>query len=128
MAFNASEGHRIGVSVPQYVLRHVKPGQPAEIVLKLFPGKAFAATVDTIAPVNSEGQVQASGMVPSFDDNSANSQDYAVVLKLDERIEPSSLPGGAVGTATIYTDSVSMTHVIRRVMMRMQAWMNYILP
>jgi hypothetical protein len=39
-----------------------------------------------------------------------------------------SHPGGAVGTATIYTDSVSMTHLIRRVMMRMQTWMNYILP
>lgn len=129
MAFNAAEGHRIGVSVPQYVLRHVKPGQPAEVVLKLHPGKTLAATVDSIAPVNSEGQVQASGLVPSFDNVSGNSQDFVVVLTLDdERIDPNSLLGGAMGAATIYTDSVGMTHVIRRVMMRMQAWMNYVLP
>ncbi len=37
------------------------------------------------------------------------------------------LPGGAVGTAAIYTDQAKFTHVIRRVMMRMQAWINYLL-
>ena len=54
---------------------------------------------------------------------------YGVILRLDET--PSGLhqlPGGAVGTAAIYTDSVKATHIIRRVMMRLQAWMNYINP
>ena len=30
--------------------------------------------------------------------------------------------------AAIYTDSIKATHIIRRVMMRLQAWMNYIDP
>lgn len=41
-------------------------------------------------------------------------------------VSPEDLPGGAVGTPAIYTDRVSFTRVIRRVMLRMQAWTNYI--
>ena len=36
-----------------------------------------------------------------------------------------SVPGG---TGAIYTDSVKATHLIRRVMLRMQAWLNYLIP
>ena len=52
-----------------------------------------------------------------------------MILRLDEMpsgLQP--LPGGAVDMAAIYTDSIKATHIIRRVMMRLQAWMNYIDP
>jgi len=50
-----------------------------------------------------------------------------VTLELDDpSIDLAELPGGAVGTAAIYTESVAGTHVIRKLMMRMEAWMNYI--
>ena len=39
-----------------------------------------------------------------------------------------SLPGGSVGSAAIYTDSVRATHIIRKVMIRMEAWVNYLNP
>ena len=52
-----------------------------------------------------------------------------MIVELDDKaVDLASIPGGAVGTAAIYTDSVTATHVIRRVMMRMEAWMNYIKP
>ena len=54
---------------------------------------------------------------------------YAVILELDDdSIDLLDIPGGAAGTAAIYTDSVAATHVIRKVMIRMEAWMNYITP
>ena len=72
---------------------------------------------------------QASGIVPDITPGSASSQRFAVILTFDdERIDANTLPGGAVGQAAIYTDSVKATHVIRRVMLRMQSWMNYLLP
>ena len=39
-----------------------------------------------------------------------------------------SVPGGAVGTGAVYTDAAKATHVIRKVMIRMQAWLNYLIP
>jgi hypothetical protein len=54
---------------------------------------------------------------------------YGVILKLDDKASTlQSLPGGAMGTAAIYTDNVKATHIIRKVMMRMQSWINYIIP
>jgi multidrug resistance efflux pump len=129
MGFVEQSGARIGVALPQYVLRHVEPGQPVEVVLKLYPGQTFTGTVESIAPLNSEGQIQPSGIVPVLTTSSASELRFAVIINIDdERIDANSLPGGAVGTAAIYTDNVSMTHVIRRVMVRMQTWMNYIVP
>ena len=127
MAFLDREETRVGVAVPQYVLRHIKPGQPAELVLKLRPGETFSATVETISPVNSAGQIQASGVVPEI--GTSFEQEFVVIVNFDKpNIDPNLLAGGAVGTAAIYTENARMTHIIRRVMMRMQTWMNYILP
>ena len=36
--------------------------------------------------------------------------------------------GGAIGTAAIYTESVAATHIIRKVMVRMETWMNNLKP
>jgi hypothetical protein len=40
----------------------------------------------------------------------------------------SRMPGGSVGSAAIYTESVKATHIIRKVMVRMDAWLRYLLP
>ena len=41
MAYLDREETRVAVAVPQYILRNVKPGQPAEVVLKLRPGEIY---------------------------------------------------------------------------------------
>ena len=51
------------------------------------------------------------------------------ILKLDDAdIDPNELPGGAIGAAAIYTESVKVTHLLRRVELRMKSWLNYISP
>ena len=128
-AFLDRDGTRIGVGLPQYVLRHVEPGQRAEVVLKLHPGATFDATVESIAPINAEGQIQASGAVPELSSSSSADRRFIVILRMDDdQVDPSAMPGGAVGTAAIYTQRAQATHLIRRVMMRMQTWMNFIVP
>ena len=130
MSFVSAEETRLYVGIPQYTLRNVKPGQQAEITLKLFPGKVLSATVDGVAYVTPAGQVQPSGVVPAAPTRSQPAVPYGVRLKLSEdvKIDVSRLPGGAIGSAAIYTEHTRATHVIRRVMIRMQAWMNYVVP
>jgi hypothetical protein len=38
------------------------------------------------------------------------------------------LPAGSAGTAAIYTDHVKPTHVVRRVILRQVAILNYVNP
>jgi len=129
MAYVESDHSRLVTSIPQYLLRHVKPGQSADVVLKLYPGKTFTAKVDSIVPINAAGQLQPTGLVPTIPTESQPDQAYGVVLAIDDPdLNLPYVPGGASGTAAIYTESAKATHLIRRVMMRMQAWMNYIIP
>ncbi|XZE56118.1 HlyD family secretion protein [Planctomycetaceae bacterium SH139] len=128
MAFVDSSSAQIAVGIDQNRLRHVKPGQKAEVVLKLYPGRTFSATVDRIAYITPEGQLQPTGTIATAPSRSQKTLPFGVVLKLDETdIDISELPGGSTGTATIYTDQAIATHLIRRVMIRMETFINYIL-
>ena len=129
IAFVEDESNRLAVGIPQSRLRFVEPGQKADVVLRMFPGRTFSATVASIVNVNAAAQVQPSGLLPQVPSMADPALPYGVILELDDAsIKLNEIPGGAVGTAAIYTDSVTSTHVIRKVMMRMEAWMNYIKP
>jgi len=129
MAFVVSDRRRLAVGIDQFQLRHIKPGQGAELVFKLQPGSTYAATVESIARVNPEGQLQPSGILPTAPTRQGPAPGYGVILELrDEQVDVPRLGGGAVGTAAIYTDTATATHIIRRVMLRMESWMNYLIP
>ncbi len=129
MAFVDYKKTEVVVSVNQYALRHVRPGQQAEVTFKLFPGRVVAATVKRIVFSTAAGQYQPSGQLTSMSSTSQFAEPYAVLLEVDDKsLNIDRLPGGASGSAAIYTESMGATHIIRRVMLRMDAWMNYIFP
>jgi multidrug resistance efflux pump len=129
VAFVEDRQKRIAVGIPQSRLRFVKPGQKAEVVLRMFPGQTINATVIKVVDVNTAAQLQPSGVLPRVPTQADPVEPFAVILELDDTsVDIGLVPGGAAGTAAIYTDSVAATHIIRKVMVRMEAWMNYIKP
>ncbi len=129
IAFVEDGTRKLIVGIPQSRLRHVEKGQQAEIVLRLYPGKVFKATVGEIIDINSAAQLQATGILPQAPTMQDLPLPYGVELVLDdEDLKLGTIPGGAIGTAAIYTESVTATHIIRKVMVRMEAWMNYLKP
>jgi len=129
VAFVEDDSYRLAVGILQFRLRYVETGQKAEVVLRIYPGRTLSATVVDVVNINAAAQLQPSGLLPQVPTLADPALPYAVVLELDDpSIELAEIPGGAVGTAAIYTQSVEATHVIRKVMMRMEAWMNYLKP
>lgn len=114
------------VQIHQIYLRHIKPGQQVEIAVKTLPGKLISGTVDRIVPAVSGGQAQVSGSIAAA--TPVASEPFFVRLAIDNPEDSVFLQPGAVGTAAIYTDSVGATHVIRKVMMRMNSILNFINP
>ncbi len=54
---------------------------------------------------------------------------YPIYLLLEDvNFQLSEIPGGLIGTTAIYTDCAQATHIIRRVMIRKESWINYIIP
>ena len=117
------------MAIPQTRLRHVKSGQPAEVTFAHMPGQIFGATTEGVIPMNSSGQLPPSGMLPFLRKLHAPNEQVGVLLRIDDaKSVLDALPGGSDGTAAVYTESAQLTHVIRRIMIRMDAWLNYIRP
>ncbi|MCP4191544.1 MAG: HlyD family secretion protein [Planctomycetaceae bacterium] len=127
MSYVVTDDMRLAVAIDQFALRHIKPGQAAEVTLKLYPGKTFQAKVEEIVYVNNEAQIRPSGEIPKSP--SFGTSPYMVLLTLENHdLTTTDLPGGSIGTAAIYTDVAKPTQLIRKIMIRMQAWMNYVFP
>jgi multidrug resistance efflux pump len=129
MAFVPSSKNKVVAAIPQTRLRFVEPGQTAEVTFAFQPGRIYRAKVGPIVQVNTAGQLPPNGILPSLSSHYASNEAMGVLLEIEEEdVELPYLPGGAGGNAAIYTESVQATHLIRKVMIRMDAWLNYIRP
>ena len=126
MAFIDTSDTLIGVEVAQIDGRFIAAGQEVELTFKFLPGQIHKGRVVTVLQAISAGQVQASGLAVT----PAPVQALPVVVrvKLDDQALAESLPAGSVGDAAIFTEHVTMSHVIRKVLLRQIAILNYVLP
>ena len=113
----------LAVQIDQVNLRHVKVGQSAEVILKLYPGKVFNAEVVNVVQASQGGLWDpSSSVMPATE---VKVEPIWVTVKLQNDIQ---LPAGAVGQATIFTDKFGKSHVIRQIMLRMDTWLNFVKP
>lgn len=110
------------MTVAQTDFRHIRSGQAAEIIFDMYPGQTFPGLVKYIVPANPTGQVTPGGLVISS--KGASNEPFIVELQLDSPLD--YLPPGALGEATVYTDTLRFTHPMRKVMLRMSSWLNYL--
>jgi multidrug resistance efflux pump len=126
MAFIASETLVPMVLIGQNYLRFVRSGQNVELVSRLYPGKVLKATVEEVVRANGQGQIVPSGQLVTFDPR-APEVPFAVRLKMNEDPKEYPLILGSRGTGAVYTKKAEVTHIIRKVMLRMDTWLNYII-
>ncbi|GHD65452.1 HlyD family secretion protein [Jeongeupia chitinilytica] len=112
----------------QNELVNVAPGDEAEVALKTHPGEIIKAKVDSIVWANAQGQIAQSGNLPTTGVAAQTPNRFAVRLKLVGKSADMLLPAGAIGDGAIYTQSAKMTHVIRKVFLRVSSKLNYIVP
>jgi RND family efflux transporter MFP subunit len=126
MAFIDTSNTIIGVEINQIDARFIEPGQDVEVTFKFIPGKVFAGKVESVLQALATGQAQTSGtaVLPK----AIEAAPFVVRVKLDDADIARQLPAGAAGAAAIYTDHLKPTHVVRRVILRQYAILNYINP
>jgi len=111
--------------IAQNYIRHVMPGQKADVVFKLLPGQVIPATVKQVVKANPGGQVTPSGRV--MDAQEWSEQPFIVQLEISSETELPDLPAGAFGTMAIYTaDMSSFGELIRAIMLRTETWLNFL--
>jgi multidrug resistance efflux pump len=110
----------------QNELTKVKPGDEAEIVLETLPGEIIKARVDSIIWAQGQGQVVQSVGLPNTTLNPAPGR-FPVKLSVEPKFHDVFLAAGARGSAAIYTDSLEFLHIIRKVILRINTKVNYLI-
>jgi RND family efflux transporter MFP subunit len=126
MAFIDTSDTIIGVEIAQINARYLKSDQPVEVTFKFAPGRIYSGKVESILQAVATGQTQASGLAVMPRD--VQSLPFVVRVRLQDSNFVKSLPAGSTGEAAIFTDRVKVAHVIRKVLLRQIAILNYINP
>jgi RND family efflux transporter MFP subunit len=126
MAFIDTAETVVGVEIAQIYTRYIVPGQEVEVTFKVFPGQVFKGKVDTVLEGTSTGQILASGTAVT--PKGVTAAPFVVRVKLDDPKLAASLPAGTAGDAVIYTEHIKPSHIIRKVILRQIAIVNYVNP
>ena len=126
MAFIDTSDTLIGVEIPQINARYLSVGQSIEVTFKFLPGKIFGGAVMSILQAVATGQTQVSGLAVT--PKAIQAVPFIVRIKLDDAEFTKRLPAGSTGEAAIFTDHVTVSHIIRKVLLRQIAITNYVNP
>src|SRR5262249_16631767 len=112
---------------PQNEVRKIKPGQEAEIALKMYPGRIIKCKVDSIMWATAQGQlpigtVATGGGVAPVPPNS-----LAVRLLADKKDRDLFMASGAAGNGAVYTDSGEPIHILRKILIRVSAKLDWLI-
>lgn len=111
----------------QNELHQVEPGDEAEIALETYPGRIIKAEVDSVVWAQGQGQVPMSPTVPQTGAAPLPPGRFAVRLRIAERDRNLFLAAGAAGHGAIYTQHGHHIHIIRKVVLRVGAYLDYLI-
>lgn len=111
----------------QNELHQVAPGNEAEFALNTYPGRIIKATVDSVIWAQGQGQMPQSGTIPMSGVLRAPPAGFAVKFDIADRDKDLFMAPGAAGAAAIYTEHFEMIHIIRKVILRVGSYTNYLI-
>jgi multidrug resistance efflux pump len=109
-------------------LQHIRPGQPAAITFKGYPGLIFPGTVRTLGWGVSEGQGVPSGELPAVRTQREwipPAQRFQVRVALD-RPDEVPLRVGATALVTVYPRADYPLNPVAQFLQRLEAWFYYL--
>ena len=83
--------------------------------------------MDSVVWAHGGGQLQASGTLPTAGIVALPPGRYAVKFDIAEKDKELFLAAGAAGDAAIYTDHLHAVHIIRKVILRVGSYVNYLI-
>ncbi len=111
----------------QNELHQIQPGDEAEFTLKTRPGAVVKAKVDSIIWAQGQGQLPTSGTLPMTGVLNAPPGRFAVKFDIAPKDKELLVAAGAAGDAAIYTQRLHAIHIIRKVILRVGAYVNYLI-
>jgi len=130
MVFVHSEGNYYIGWFRQNSMLRLKVGSEAEVAFDGIPGEVFSGEVKTVFPAIAEGQVQPTGNMINFNQAPRPGRIPVLIDITDPDFAQyvDSVPGGAYAQTAIYTEHFHHVAIMRKILLRMSSWMNYLFP
>jgi multidrug resistance efflux pump len=125
MVFVNVEERQLAAGFQQNALLRVRPGDEAEVAFDAAPGRIFKGKVRHVVDVIASGQLQASGALQEIGAAAQDGRAIAII-DLDEEVSSYKFPGGAAAQVAVYTTYWHHFAIIRRILLRMRSWQNYV--
>jgi multidrug resistance efflux pump len=125
MVFINVDGQALAAGFQQNALLRVRPGDEAEVAFDGAPGRIFKGKVRDVLDVISSGQLQAGGALQEIAERSHEGRAVAII-ELEGAAEDYRFPGGSAAQVALYTPHWHHFAIIRRILLRMRSWQNYI--
>jgi multidrug resistance efflux pump len=127
MVFIHSDDRIFSASFPQTVVQRLRLGAEAEIAFNAIPGRVFRGKVDALIDAVSQGQLRPSGTLLNPEDRAKSPGLATVNITLLDDMSSYQLPAGTTAQVAVYSDHWVPVAVIRRILLRMKSWLNYVL-
>jgi len=111
----------------QNEVRKIKPGQEAEVAFEMYPGRIVKCKVDSIMWATAQGQLPIGTMNTSGGVAPVPPNCLAVRLLPDAKDKDIFLAAGAHGAGAVFTDEGNMIHIIRKVLVRVSAKLDWLI-
>jgi len=111
----------------QNALQRVRAGDEAEVLFKGIPGRVFKAKVRLVIDAIAGGQLQSTGTLVNVG-GSVPADRALVVFDIVDDMSGYQVPLGSAGEAAIYTQHVHELSLLRKILLRMRSWQNYVFP
>jgi multidrug resistance efflux pump len=121
------ETYQVVALYQQNELWAIEPGNEAEFTIDAHPGRVIKAKVDSIVWAQGQGQVPNSTQLPNTGYGPMPPGRFPVKLTVEPRDAGLFLPAGAMGHGAVYTDHVEAIQIIRRIILRIGAKLDYLI-
>jgi len=126
MVFVHDEQASIYAAFRQNSALRLREGNEVEIVYPSIPGRVFRGTVINVVPNLGEGQAQTSGSLLGTDQAFQAIGRVVVEIEVTDDLTEYQLPTGSRAQVAIYTEHFHHFAIMRRMLLRMTSWENYL--
>jgi len=126
MVFVHDEQAPIFAAFRQNSALRLREGNEAEIVYPSIPGRVFRGTVTKVVPNLGEGQAQTSGSLIGTGQAFQAIGRIVVQIEVTDDLTEFQLPTGSRAQVAIYTEHFHHFAIMRRILLRMTSWKNYL--
>ncbi len=125
MVFMHKEPPTFAAAFLQNSAQRIIQGSDAEVIFPAVPGRFFKAKVISTGAYIPQGQLQPTGTLV---DPGQIVGDGRIIVQVDflDDLSPYHIVPGSVGSAAIYTHHMHHLSMLRKVLLRMKSWTNYI--